>query len=150
MKTTTDERLTKIIEKLKGNGMRLTPQRLAVLKILVTDKTHPTTDEVYSLVKQDFPMTSLATIYKTIATLKNLGELVELRSDGQAVRYDGAAGKAHPHLVCSSCQAILDVEFPGWKKFSEKMQNSTGYKIRNYRMDIFGLCPNCQTTSLSV
>ncbi|MHC1783324.1 MAG: Fur family transcriptional regulator [Anaerolineaceae bacterium] len=138
------QRLTEIVENLRTKGMRLTPQRLAVLKILVSDNFHPTIEEVFAAVKKDFPMTSLATIYKTIALMKDMQEIQELHYDNQAIRYDGSARLAHPHLVCLECRRISDIEFEAWNQLSEKIQKESGYQGLNFRMDIFGICPNCQ------
>ncbi len=144
MKTKNADRLTEIIEKLKVKGLRLTPQRLAVLKILVSNNSHPTVDEVYTDVRRQFPMTSLATVYKTIAVLKELEEVAELRFDSQANRYDGVKNTPHPHLICSNCRKIMDAELESWPQTAQSIQAATGFQVSNYRMDIFGLCSDCQ------
>ena len=74
------DRLDKMIHRLKEQGVRLTPQRLAVLKILAKSGGHPSLETIYERVKPDFPTTSLATIYKTVNLLKNLGEVVQKRN----------------------------------------------------------------------
>ncbi|MCX5908991.1 MAG: transcriptional repressor, partial [Deltaproteobacteria bacterium] len=79
-----------IIKKLKEKGCRLTPQRLAVAKILANSQEHLNIEKIYERVKADFPATSLATIYKTVALLKNIGEVMELGLGDEKNRYDGA------------------------------------------------------------
>ena len=75
-----EARLDEMITRLKERGHRLTPQRMAVLKILAVSEGHPSVEQIYERVKVDFPMTSLATVYKTVALLKEMGEVLELVS----------------------------------------------------------------------
>ena len=91
--TTTSDRLGHIISKLKEREFRITPQRIAVLKILAESKAHPSAETIYETVKKDFPTTSLATIYKTIALAKELGEVMELGFSDGSNRFDGS-----PHI----------------------------------------------------
>lgn len=146
----TQDRLTEVLENLKEKGLRLTPQRLAVLKILVSDRTHPTVESVFAAVKKEFPMTSLATVYKTIAVLKDLDEVKELHFDNQGSRYDGVTRSPHPHLICTECRKIFDTDFASWDQVAKDLQQETGFQISNYRMDIFGICPDCQAKLLPV
>jgi Fur family peroxide stress response transcriptional regulator len=145
----TQDRLTEVLENLKNQGLRLTPQRLAVLRILVSDKTHPTVDSVYAAVKKEFPMTSLATVYKTIAVLKDLDEVKELHFDNQGSRYDGVTRSLHPHLICTECRKIIDTDLAAWEQVAKVLHSETGFQINSYRMDIFGICPDCQAKLLS-
>ncbi|MFB0536441.1 MAG: Fur family transcriptional regulator [Anaerolineae bacterium] len=70
-----EARLEELIARLRERGHRLTPQRMAVLKILAASERHPSVGQIYERVKVDFPMASLATIYKTVtlSSTKNRG-----------------------------------------------------------------------------
>ena len=70
--STIDSRLAQMLEKLKAQHFRITPQRIAVLKILAQSNGHPSVDDIYDQVKRDFPTTSLATIYKTVTLTKTV------------------------------------------------------------------------------
>ena len=59
-------RYAALVDKLKQRGYRITPQRAAILKVFTESQDHPTVEQVYEQIKADFPMTSLATIYKTV------------------------------------------------------------------------------------
>jgi Fur family transcriptional regulator, peroxide stress response regulator len=133
-----------IIKKLKEKGCRLTPQRLAVAKILANSQEHLNIEKIYKRVKADFPATSLATIYKTVALLKNIGEVMELGFGDENNRYDGARPFPHPHLICTECRKILDPEIPALHDLPKKLAQETGYRIMNHRLDFFGVCPKCQ------
>ncbi len=144
-----NSRLAEIIHKMRKNGSRLTPQRMAILKMLVADDSHPTVDEVYSAVRQDFPMTSLATVYKTVTLLKEMDEVRELRGDNRASRFDGSAKPSHPHLICRKCRQIIDFELPVLDDLSKTIEDNLGFQVENLHLDIFGLCPDCQKLSSS-
>lgn len=105
-------RYGELVRRLRDGGFRLTPQRLAVLKVLAGDMGHPTVEQVYERVRADYPTTSLATIYKTIEMLKGIGEVLEL-SVGESHRYDGRDPRPHPHLICEVCGAIEDLTLDG-------------------------------------
>ena len=77
-------RYDQLLARLRRDGFRLTPQRMAVLRVLAEDTGHPTVEQVYDRVRCDYPTTSLATIYKTIDMLKGIGEVLEL-SVGEAI-----------------------------------------------------------------
>jgi Fur family peroxide stress response transcriptional regulator len=68
-----DNRLKEMIDKLRENDFRITPQRLAILRILATSKGHPSVEQIFDQVKKHFPTTSLATVYKTVSLAKEIG-----------------------------------------------------------------------------
>ncbi len=138
------ERLEQMLQRLKGRKFRLTPQRLAVLRILAESKDHPSAEEIYEQVKKDFPTTSLATIYKTITLLKELNEVLELGFPEGSNRYDGNKPFPHPHMVCIKCKRIMDPELTSLHQLTEEAARKTGFKIVNHRLDFFGICPDCQ------
>jgi Fur family peroxide stress response transcriptional regulator len=139
-----DARLNQALSKLKEEGYRLTPQRVAVVKMLVSSEEHPSVEMVYEKVKPDFPYTSLSTIYKIVHLLKNLGEVVELGFSEDNNRYDGIRPYPHPHLVCVQCKKIIDPDIPVLSKLPGKVGEKTGYHIITHRLDFFGVCPVCQ------
>jgi len=138
------ERQGKIIQKLKRKGFRLTPQRFAVVKILANNEEHLSAQEIYERVKKDIPFTSFATIYRTVALLRDMGEVMELGFADEGNRYDGARPYPHPHLVCIQCKKILDPKVPSLEELPRKLAKKTGFQILNHRLDFFGLCPECQ------
>ena len=142
--TELNERMTKMLSKLKRHDFRITPQRLAVLKILATSEGHPSVDQIYREVRAQFPTTSLAPIYKTVLLLKELGEVLQLGFPDGSNRYDGNRPYPHPHIICTKCKEVMDPELVGLEDLSEEMSAKTGYKILYHRMDFFGLCPRCQ------
>jgi Fur family peroxide stress response transcriptional regulator len=139
-----DVRLEELIKKLRERGCRLTPQRRAVLTILIEDRDHPSVEQIYDQVKQDFPMTSLATVYKTVALLKEMGEVREIESGQGRNRYDGYDPSLHPHLICVECKRIVDLDLPALSELAETVAQQMGYQVLRHRFDFFGICPQCQ------
>ena len=133
-----------MITRLREEGFRLTPQRMAIVKILASNEEHLSADKIYARVKADFPFTSLATIYKTVTLLKGLGEVMELGFVDDSNRYDGARPFPHPHLICTRCRKIVDPDLPALSDLPKVLAKRTGYDILNHRLDFFGICPKCQ------
>jgi Fur family transcriptional regulator, peroxide stress response regulator len=136
-------RLNQMTESLKQQGLRLTPQRLAVLKALVSGNHHLTAEQIYEQMRVDFPTTSLATIYKTLTVLKETGQLMELGFSDGSNRYD-LITEAHAHLICVRCKSIIDPDVIGVEKFVQQIISQYGYQRVGQRLDVFGVCPQCQ------
>jgi Fur family peroxide stress response transcriptional regulator len=122
---------------------------MAVLRILAESSAHPSAQDIYRQVQVDFPMTSLATVYKTITLLKEMGQVLELGFSDGSSRYDGRQNKPHPHLVCVQCKKIVDCESDILSNLAWKVTETSGYKILGHRLDLLGLCPDCQESSLA-
>lgn len=129
---------------MREKGCRITPQRIAILKILSISEGHPSVEKIYEQVKNDFPTTSLATVYKNVAMLKELGEVLELGFGTESSRYDGNKPDPHPHLICTECKKIIDPDLDSLRDMSLELVKETGFKITNHRLDFFGICPECQ------
>ena len=137
-------RLDQILTSLKKRDFRVTPQRLAVLKILASSDGHPSVDKIFEQVKRDFPTTSLATVYKTVTLLKELNEVLELGFPDGSNRYDGHKPYPHPHMVCVKCKKISDPELQSLENLTREAEQKTGFDILSHRLDFFGLCPDCR------
>jgi len=141
-------RLEELIEKLKERDYRITPQRLAILKSLVSSPSHPSAEWIYERIKSDFPTTSLATVYKTIAVLKGIDEVLELGFSGDSNRYDGHRPYPHPHLICLECRDIMDPDVEALDALTRQIVDRAGYRLVTHRFDIYGICPACQLKQL--
>ena len=143
---TPQKRLDELIAKLKTRGYRLTPQRIAILKILAASAGHPSVDQVFESVKVDFPTTSLATVYKTVTLLKEMGEILELGFGNEGNRYDGNKPYPHPHLICLKCKSILDPDVSRLSDLMHQVAQMTGFQVTGHRLDFYGICPQCQSS----
>lgn len=136
-------RFDHMIAKLREHGLRLTPQRMLILKILAKSEDHPSVERIYEQVIAEFPSTSLATVYKTIAMLKEMGEVLELSLNHDTRRYDGNKPYPHPHVVCSRCNRIVDPDGLNLDGLADRIAKATGYRITSHQLSFFGLCPEC-------
>ena len=137
------ERYKTIVQKIRENNQRLTPQRLAIVKILAHSEDHPSVEKIYHELHDDFPTMSLATVYKTVSLVKDLGELLELGFSDGSNRYDGNKPYPHPHIICIRCKKIIDPDLTSLEDISEEVRAKTGFKIITHRLDFFGVCRGC-------
>lgn len=140
-------RLATLLDRLRASGHRLTPQRVAIIRALLEHKGHPTVEQLHLAILPAFPTTSLATVYKTIAMLKEDGEVLELGFGELGSRYDGRHPEPHPHLICTRCGAIADCSLQELDSLVARMAAETGFAVDTHRFDMFGLCPACQDTA---
>ncbi len=141
---TAQKRFKTIIKTLKENGHKITPQRMAIVRILAESQTHPSVEDIYTKVKADFPTMSLATVYRNILLIKSLGEVLELGFPDGSNRYDGQKPFPHPHVICIKCKQIVDPDLDSLDAMQKEVSNETGYTILNHRLDFFGICNSCK------
>ena len=143
-KTRRAARLSSLLDALKARGLRMTPQRLAILRSLVMHSGHPTAEELHRALIPECPTMSLATVYKTMAMLKQMGEVLELEFSSRDNRFDGVNPHPHPHLICTGCGRILDPAIPDLGDIIASLTESSGYAVLSHRLDFYGLCPDCR------
>ena len=137
------KRFETIIQKLRDNGHKITPQRLAIIEILSKSEGHPSVEDIFNEIKEDFPTMSLATVYKNIILIKSIGEVLELGFPNGSNRYDGNRPYAHPHVVCIKCRKIVDPDLESLDDMTKEVAAETHFKILNHRLDFFGICSDC-------
>ena len=140
-----DQRFNQMLSKLKKHDFRLTPQRLAVIKLLAVSEGHPSVERIYETVRAEFPTISIATIYKTVNLLKQLNEVLELGFPDGSNRYDGNNPDPHPHVICTKCKKIIDPDLGSLRDLKKEVVKKTGFQILNHRVDFFGTCRDCRS-----
>jgi len=138
------DRFDELVTRLREGGHRLTPQRVALLRLIAVSEGHPSASHLYERIKEQFPTTSPATVYKTLALLKDMGEVLELGFSDDDNRYDGNKPYPHPHLICIRCRRIMDPEVSLVQNLQQEVAGLSGYKIVGHRLDFYGVCPECQ------
>lgn len=130
--------------KYKDLGIKLTPQRLAILDYLEGNKNHPSADDIYKTVQKAFPTMSLATVYTTLDTLKQRGMLAELSIDPAKKRFDPNTEKHH-HLICTICSKVVDVyrDFP----LDLPAVVTDGFDVTGNHIEFYGRCSACGTNN---
>lgn len=137
-------RFEKLMNKLREREYRLTPQRVALLRLLSTSEGHPSAAQLYDQLRDQFPTTSPGTIYKTLSLLKDLDEVLELGFSDDDNRYDGNKPYPHPHLICIRCRKIVDPEVSMAQDLVRQVAQQSGYQITSHRLDFYGVCPDCR------
>lgn len=127
--------------KYRDIGFKLTPQRLAILDYLEGNREHPSAEDIYRSVLKKFPTISFATVYTTLAALKQKGRLLELTSDPSKKRYDPET-RNHGHLVCVSCKRIVDVPVEYELVLPKSVKQN--FAITGSHVEFHGLCPECK------
>lgn len=133
--------MNELVGFMKERGLRITPQRMEILKLLLT-MSHPTAEQIYARMHEQFPFVSQATVYNTLRTLKELGIVEELERGQRTHRYEVADGK-HCHFVCKVCDDIYDIdaEGPEWARGLPVRHGD--FRIDDCRIELSGICPDC-------
>jgi Fur family transcriptional regulator, peroxide stress response regulator len=141
--TDPDVRFNQLITALKERDFRLTPQRVALVRLIAASHGHPSASQLYTKIKRQFPTMSHATVYKTLTLLKEMGQVLEidLREDRH---YDGNRPQPHPHLICIKCNQIIDGEVSLDQEALRSLEQVSGYQILRQQISLYGLCPYCK------
>jgi Fur family ferric uptake transcriptional regulator len=121
---------------------RLTRQREVILEEVRKLDCHPTAAEVYRRVRRRLPRISLATVYRNLDLLAEMGAIERLALGGSEARFDGDL-KRHDHVQCVRCGRLDDVSGPPFELAELPGADPHGYQILGYRLQYLGLCPCC-------
>lgn len=127
---------------LRARGFRLTPQRLAILRILNQVGKHRTPQEVYQLVVKEIPGITEATVYRTLNFLAEQGLALEAHVGNGQLVYESAE-HIHHHLVCRACHTTCMVDQADLVELFHALEMKTGFQIDSQHIAFFGLCPDC-------
>ncbi len=128
------------VERCKEKKLKITPQRIAVYEVLLRSKEHPTVEEIYNQIKEKYPYVSMATVYRTVEILENIGLVKKVCYWGNSTRYD-ANLEEHHHFICIKCGSIRDVSFNGNINIPREID---GYTINSVAVNMYGICPSCK------
>jgi Fe2+ or Zn2+ uptake regulation protein len=138
-------RAARMVKDLKAAGLKLTAQRLAIVRQFADDLSHPTAQELYDRLKTTFPTMSFATVYNTLDALALAGLSGTLRL-GNAARFDPNTSPHH-HAVCERCGAIADIPAgtlaPTPAIVSRLRRRASGFQVRSVERIYRGLCAAC-------
>ena len=123
---------------LRERGFKVTPQRLAVYNVLSHTTAHPNAEMLYRELQPYYPTMSLATVYKTLSILCEVGLAQELNVSEDAFRYD-ANTQPHPHVRCTCCGRVDDIMDLSTDSLEAQAASETGHQYY-----FFGVCPSCQ------
>jgi Fe2+ or Zn2+ uptake regulation protein len=135
-----------LIQTLRQRGYRLTPQREMILDVICEDDGHMTAEEIYQRVRARNPAVNLATVYRTLDLLHELG-MVTSANLGGAAEFELAHDESHHHLVCQACGHTLSFDHQVLAPLQSELQRRYGFQADIEHLIIFGLCAGCAPTT---
>jgi Fe2+ or Zn2+ uptake regulation protein len=147
------ERANAMLRDLRRSGLKLTPQRIAIVRLFASDLSHPTAQDLFERLRRDFASMSFATVYNTIDTLARAGLAGILRLSGkrgEAARFDPNTAPHH-HAVCDRCGTVVDIAAgtlsPTLASAKKLRRSAPGFSVRAVERIYRGLCADCAQPS---
>jgi Fur family peroxide stress response transcriptional regulator len=134
-----------LTELFRAQGLKVTPQRQCIFKVLADNEQHPSADAVYERVREEMPTISLRTVYQTLNDLADMGELSQLDLGTGSTRFDPNLDPHH-HLVCDRCGRVHDI-YADFTDVHVPAGSTHGYRVSNTEIVFRGLCPTCQASN---
>ncbi len=127
---------------MEYNKRRKTTQRETILEELKTVNTHPTADDIYSIVRKKIPKISMGTVYRNLEILAKTGLIKRFPVDG-VMRFDAKTDN-HYHIRCSKCGKLEDIDLEIADQLEHVAANNTDFLINGFKLEFLGICPNCR------
>ena len=127
----------------KEKKLKLTPQRLAVYQYLMGTKDHPSAEAIYKALQPIYPTMSLATVYKALKTLVEVGLVQEINVGEGNFRYDATVND-HAHIQCLKCSRVDDLEIDSFPNLNQIASENSKYEIKWNKLFFYGVCESCQ------
>lgn len=121
-------------------------QRDRVMRVLQETRSHPTADWIYQRLKDEIPTLSLGTVYRNLKILIEQGLVQRIPLGSDQDRFEAKIDH-HYHLVCEQCGKVTDFSMPQYSEINEQAQKISGFRISRHRIDFFGLCEKCQSST---
>jgi Fe2+ or Zn2+ uptake regulation protein len=132
-----------MIKKIRESGLKLTPQRLAIVDVLIEKNLqHPSARVIYDAARRRAKGLSLSTVYFTLNELSKHGIIKTLEFDKMENRYEGNVTD-HINLVCKECHAIIDYRIPVVID-PEEVTRKTRFRVTDTRLEYYGYCQKCR------
>jgi Fur family peroxide stress response transcriptional regulator len=124
-------------------GLKVTPQRMTVYKMLIESKEHPSADTLYQKVRKIFPNISLDTVNRTLLTLNEIGAAFIVEGSGDAKRFDGNL-KSHQHFKCIKCKRIIDFHHKPFDDIPVPKNLTKKFTVLKKTVYLEGICNLCK------
>ncbi len=118
-------------------------QREAILTYLESRKDHPTAEQVYTAVREEFPNISLGTVYRNLALLSDLKEIGRVTCETDGSDHFDFDTSPHQHFFCKECGAVIDVPLRNDDSILRMLEGSLGVSIETQKTIYYGICRNC-------
>jgi Fur family ferric uptake transcriptional regulator len=142
-----EELLKKFKILLKKNSLKYTAQREAILKTLFDNPDHFTPENLYLLVKENYPKlnTGITTVYRTLNLLEENSIATSISFGTQGKKFELGNKPHHDHLICEKCGLIIEFEDTTIEKLQHKVAKLHDFKLTDHLMQLYGVCKKCQT-----
>jgi Fe2+ or Zn2+ uptake regulation protein len=137
-----------LTERFRDQGLRVTPQRQAIFRLLHGDDSHPTVEALYERARHDMPTISLKTVYQTVHDLEAMGEVELIHLGTGSVRVDPNVEDAHHHLICTGCGKVRDV-LVDVRDLRVPARDRRGFTVADVEVHFRGVCDACAATPAS-
>lgn len=127
---------------LRGHGVQVTAQRLAVLAA-VSRHPHGTAEDIAKAVRDEIGVISRQAVYDALAILAEKGLIRRIQPSGSPARYEDRVGDNHHHLICRSCGKTVDVDCAIGAAPCLTPDDAAGYKVDEAEVIYWGICPEC-------
>jgi len=132
-----------IIAKMKEKGLKITPQRLAITRVLIErGNLHPGARLIYEEAKKMRRSLSLSTTYATLNEFSRYGIIKTLEFDKMENRYESNITE-HINLICKGCKKIMDFKLP-FKIDTNEVARKSGFRVTDRRFEYYGYCEECK------
>jgi len=129
---------------IRALNLKVTNQRLAILKTLHEGRRHVTAQELYEKLSGEHPEIGFATVYRFLRTLTEGHFVSEVRMGGLPARYELTPKGHHDHLTCVKCSKICEFENRAIETLQEKVAHQFGFRLTHHILELYGVCPACQ------
>ena len=129
---------------IREMGLKVTDQRLLILKSLSRGRAHVTAQEVFEVVHKEDKNIGFATVYRFLKNLTEKGYVTEVRMGGLPARYELTPRSHHDHLTCLKCGQIVEFEHKGIEDLQIHVARENGFQLTGHVLELYGICPNCQ------
>lgn len=126
--------------------IRYSKQRDVIKKYLKSVKTHPSAEDVYEALKNEYPNLSLGTVYRNLNLLVENQEAIKINTKSNILRYDGNISY-HCHFVCKTCGCIEDIHIEKIKEMDKVLESVSCGEIENYELNFSGICNKCKNNN---
>jgi Fur family ferric uptake transcriptional regulator len=139
----------KLKEVLKEKGYKYTKQREIILDVLINnDNLHLSPEDVYQKLQNDHPEIGLATVYRNLQLLENLGILYKINLNDGCNRYELSLkdenAHHHHHLICLKCGKVEEFENDYLEDLERIIEQEKGFKTEDHVLKFFGECKSCR------
>lgn len=129
---------------LERRGLRPTPQRVGVLAELIKERDDVTAQGLHQRLRAEGARIGLATVYRTLAALREKGIVDTLSHHPGELCYRLCADEHHHHLVCTSCHRVIELGDCDLEPRLQQLAASHGFVATGHRLDVAGLCATCR------